>query len=127
MSVFVDLRPRDSDMVNASSPMKDDEIASIRFLKQIEINQALTALYCMVEVGRWQIAMSKNPSIRHAISMTAHPSLAIVLMSTLGSRPKTRLLGLPDSDSRKTEMGRLISAAGLESKHDVYLKVEWYR
>lgn len=53
--------------------MKDEEMASMRFLKQIEINQVLTALYCVVEVGRWQISESKETSIRQAISMTMDP------------------------------------------------------
>jgi hypothetical protein len=56
--------------------MKDEEMASMKFLKQIETNQVLTALYCVVEVGRWQISESKETSIRQAISMTMDPLLS---------------------------------------------------
>lgn len=56
--------------------MKDEEMASMKFLKQIETNQVLTALYCIVEVGRWQISESKETSIRQAISMTMDPLLS---------------------------------------------------
>ncbi len=74
LNVPVDWRPRGSENLNDSPPMKDEEIASIRFLKQIETNQALTALYCMVEIGRWQTNEYKEVSIRQAIGMTKDPS-----------------------------------------------------
>lgn len=77
MNFPIDLKTRDSDMLNDTSLMKDEEIASMRFLKQIEINQALTALYCIIEVGRWQITEKKELSIRQAISMTRESQLNI--------------------------------------------------
>ena len=126
MSSFVDLKPRDLDRVNDPSPTTDDKMASMRFLKKIEINQALTALYCVVEIGRWQIAATKDSSIRQAMSMTVYASSTPVLTCVLGSRPKTRLFILPNSDNREVEMGRFISAAGLESKHYIGRKAKRY-
>ena len=73
LNFLVDLKHRDLEIINDSSHMTDEEITSMRFLKQIEINQALTALYCMVEVGRWQTTEKNGSSIRQAISMTLDP------------------------------------------------------
>ena len=111
-------------MISGSPLPKDDEIASIRFLKQIEINQALTALYCIVEVGRSQIAASKDSSIRQAISMSIDPSSATLLMCEFGSRHKARLFGIFDSDNFEVEMGRHLSAACFKGKRGIDSKVE---
>ena len=74
MNFPVDLNPRDYEILNDPLPMKGEEVASRRFLKHIEMNQALTALYCIVEVGRWQIVENKESSIRRAFSMITRPT-----------------------------------------------------
>ena len=73
MNFPVDSRSRDSEMLNDTSVMKDEEVASMRFLKQVEINQTLTVFYCIIEVGRWQITEKNEPSIRQAISKNRGP------------------------------------------------------
>lgn len=47
--------------------MKDDEVAMMRFNEQLEINQTLTALYLLIEVGRWQCTQDEPHSILRSI------------------------------------------------------------
>lgn len=49
------------------SPSQDEKLASWRFLKQIEVNQTLTALYLIVETSRWQCAKGEDGSMREAV------------------------------------------------------------
>ncbi len=39
---------------------QDQKVTSARFLKQIEVNQTLTALYLIVEGSRWQCAKGRG-------------------------------------------------------------------
>lgn len=46
--------------------MNDDGSTSLKFLTQIEINHALTVLYVLVEVARWQDNPDETPKIKQA-------------------------------------------------------------
>lgn len=59
--------PRDVEMLEDGSLSQDEKIASWRFLKQIEVNQTLTALYLIVEASRWQRSKGEHGSMREAV------------------------------------------------------------
>ena len=54
-------------MLEDGSLSQDEKIASWRFLKQIEVNQTLTALYLIVEASRWQRSKGEHGSMREAV------------------------------------------------------------
>ena len=56
-----------------SKKMVDDEGAAFKgSIQQQEMNNTLTLLYVLVEVGRWQLKDAQIPTIRQAIGMLAH-------------------------------------------------------
>ena len=59
--------PRDAEVLEDGSPSQDEKVASWRFLRQIEVNQTLTALYLIVEAGRWQHVKGEDESMREAV------------------------------------------------------------
>lgn len=58
---------RDIDVVADGSGSQDEKIASLRFLKQIEVNQTLTSLYLIVEASRWQRAKQQGLEMQRNI------------------------------------------------------------
>lgn len=54
-------------MSEDGSPSQDEKLASWRFLRQIEVNQTLTALYLIIETGRWQRSKGNDGSMREAV------------------------------------------------------------
>ena len=61
--------PRDTEVSEDGSPSQDEKIASWRFLRQIEVNQTLTALYLIIEAGRWQHSKGEDGSLREAVGL----------------------------------------------------------
>ncbi|CAD6591782.1 MAG: Factor arrest protein 11 [Alectoria sarmentosa] len=59
---------QDVDMSDDGPPSQDDKIASWRFLRQIEVNQTLTALYLIIEASRWQRSKGEDGSMQEAIA-----------------------------------------------------------
>lgn len=59
--------PRDVEISEDGSPSQDQRLASWRFLKQIEVNQTLTALYLIIEASRWQRSKGEDGSMREAV------------------------------------------------------------
>lgn len=57
---------RDSVTLSDDHVMNDDGSTSLKFLTQIEINHALTVLYVLVEVARWQDNQDETPKIKQA-------------------------------------------------------------
>ena len=53
--------------MSPSVSVRDDEVALLRFNQQLEINQTLTALYLIVEVGRCECTQTSQPEIRKSI------------------------------------------------------------
>lgn len=64
--LLTDIGPRDSIPLSDDQVMNDDDSTSLKFLTQLEINQALTVLYVLVEAARWQDNQDKAPQIRQA-------------------------------------------------------------
>ena len=64
--LLTDIGPRDSIPLSDDQVMNDDDSTSLKFLMQLEINQALTVLYVLVEAARWQDNQDKAPQIRQA-------------------------------------------------------------
>ena len=56
-------------MSEDGSPSQDEKVASWRFLRQIEVNQTLTALYLIIEAGRWQRSKGEEGPMREAIGL----------------------------------------------------------
>lgn len=54
-------------MSEDESPSRDEKVASWRFLRQIEVNQTLTALYLITEASRWQHAKGEDDFMRESI------------------------------------------------------------
>lgn len=54
-------------MSEDGSPSRDEKIASWRFLRQIEVNQTLTALYLIIEASRWQHSKGEDGFMRESI------------------------------------------------------------
>ena len=54
-------------MMSPSVSVRDDDVALLRFNQQLEINQTLTALYLIVEVGRCECTQTSQPEIRQSI------------------------------------------------------------
>ena len=68
-------------MSEDDSPSRDEKIASWRFLRQIEVNQTLTALYLIIEASRWQRSKGENEVMRNFVgwfrsAMLSHFSAA---------------------------------------------------
>lgn len=59
--------PRDAEMPEDGSSSQDEKLASWRCLKQIEVNQTLTALYLIVEASRWQSSKGKDGFMVEAV------------------------------------------------------------
>ena len=51
------------------SPSQDDKLPSWRFLRQIEVNQTLTALYLIIEAGRWQRLKGEDGSMWETVGL----------------------------------------------------------
>ena len=56
-------------MSEDDSPSRDEKIASWRFLRQIEVNQTLTALYLIVEASRWQRSKGEDEVMRDSVGL----------------------------------------------------------
>lgn len=69
---------QDVEMSEDGSPSQDEKLASWRFLRQIEVNQTLTALYLIIETGRWQRSKGNDGSMREAVASLG-PSILTVL------------------------------------------------
>ena len=54
-------------MSEDDSPSQEEKLASWRFLKQIEVNQTLTALYLIVEASRWQWSKGEHGPMQEAV------------------------------------------------------------
>ena len=54
-------------MSEDDSPSRDEKIASWRFLRQIEVNQTLTALYLIIEASRWQRSKGEDEVMRNFV------------------------------------------------------------
>ena len=54
-------------MSEDDSPSRDEKIASWRFLRQIEVNQTLTALYLIIESSRWQRSEGEDKVMRDSV------------------------------------------------------------
>lgn len=52
------------DMLSLDASATDDEIAMTRFNHQLELNQALTTLYLIIEIGRWEATQHDNLNVR---------------------------------------------------------------
>ena len=63
------MRFRDAEGSADVSSSQDEKISSSRFLKQIEVNQTLTALYLLVEASRWQHSKQEDAFMREAFGM----------------------------------------------------------
>lgn len=61
--------PRDAEILEDGSPSQDERLASWRFLRQIEVNQTLTALYLVIEVSRWQRSKGEDGSMQEAVGV----------------------------------------------------------
>lgn len=48
----------------------DDEIAMMRFNHQLELNQALTTLYLIIEIGRWEATQYGDLNVRQHLCKT---------------------------------------------------------
>ena len=59
--------PRDVEISEDDSPSHEERLASWRFLKQIEVNQTLTALYFIIEASRWQRSKGEDGPMREAV------------------------------------------------------------
>lgn len=59
---------QDSDLMSPKDLTTDDDLALLRFNQQLEINQVLTALYLLVEVGRWESSECCRFDIQEAIA-----------------------------------------------------------
>ena len=57
---------READSAVDSAPLSEEDLASAKLSRFIEINQSLTALYIIIEVGRWENFQEKS-LIRQAI------------------------------------------------------------
>lgn len=56
-------------MSGDDSPSRDEKIASWRFLRQIEVNQTLTALYLIIEASRWQRSKGDDEVMRDTVGL----------------------------------------------------------
>ena len=56
-------------MSEDDSPSRDEKIASWRFLRQIEVNQTLTALYLIIEASRWQRSKGQDEKMRDSVGL----------------------------------------------------------
>jgi len=66
--------------VDILSEAQDEQLSHARFLKQIEVNQTLTALYLLVEVGRWKRSKGEDMTIRATIGLWGfHLSISMSL------------------------------------------------
>lgn len=54
-------------MLEDGPSSQDEKLASWRFLRQIEVNQTLTALYLIIEASRWQRSKGEDGSMRKAL------------------------------------------------------------
>ena len=63
------LEPRDADVSEDDSASRDEKIASWRFLRQIEVNQTLTALYLIIEASRWQRSKGEDEVMRDSVGL----------------------------------------------------------
>lgn len=83
----------------------DDAIAMMRFNHQLELNQTLTTLYLIIEVGRWDTARRDNFEIRQALceasSLTLDPRDTDAHVSCI----RAGLSAIPDTDYREATMG----------------------
>ncbi|KAL9064010.1 MAG: hypothetical protein Q9161_009143 [Pseudevernia consocians] len=59
---------QDVEISEDGSPSQDHRLASWRFLKQIEVNQTLTALYLIIEASRWQCSKGEDGPMREAVA-----------------------------------------------------------
>ena len=56
-------------MSEDDSPSRDEKIASWRILRQIEVNQTLTALYLIIESSRWQRSEGEDKVMRDSVGL----------------------------------------------------------
>lgn len=62
-------KPRDSGSV-ISQPSGDEELMTLKFLMQAEINHSLTTLYILIEVGRQQENREEAILMRQAFGIS---------------------------------------------------------
>ena len=68
--------PSDSDLMSPKDLTSDDDLALLRFNQQLEINQILTALYLMIEVGRWESSQRGRFEVQQAIGKAEPPGFS---------------------------------------------------
>ena len=57
-------------LLSESTVGDDDDIAMMRFNHQLELNQTLTTLYLIIEVGRWDNNSDLTPNVQQRIGRT---------------------------------------------------------
>ena len=88
------------------SSSEEEKIASSRFLKQIEVNQTLTALYVLVEASRWQCSKYEDMKMEEAFCMKISGQHVLLITDVLASSwPQAQLTASLDSDDCKAALG----------------------